>query len=58
LTDNMGVYKPSMYLDYQHKRPMEVEEIYWRPIKAAQAKGIDMPVTKSIAEQIDGLNGT
>jgi 2-dehydropantoate 2-reductase len=58
LTDNMGVYKPSMYLDYQHKRPMEVEEIYWRPIKAAQAKGIDMPVTKSIAEQIDDLNGT
>jgi 2-dehydropantoate 2-reductase len=54
----MGVYKPSMYLDYQHKRPMEVEEIYWRPIRAAKAKGINMPVTKSIAEQIDGLNRT
>jgi 2-dehydropantoate 2-reductase len=51
LTDKMGVYMPSMYLDYQHKRPMEVEEIYWRPIKAAEAKGICMPVTKSIAKK-------
>ena len=53
LTDNMGVYMPSMYLDYQHKRPMEVEEIYWRPIKAAEAKGVDMPVARSIAEALD-----
>ena len=56
LTDNMGVYMPSMYLDYQNKRPMEVEEIYWRPIKAAEAKGVYMPVTKSIAEELDRLN--
>ena len=56
LTDNMGVYMPSMYLDYQHKRPMEVEEIYWRPIKAAEAKGVEMPVAKSIAEALDELN--
>jgi len=55
LTDNMGVYMPSMYLDYQNKRPMEVEEIYWRPIKAAEAKGVYMPVTKSIAEELDRL---
>ena len=56
LTDNMGIYMPSMYLDYQNKRPMEVEEIYWRPIKAAEAKGVDMPVTKSIAVELDKLN--
>ena len=55
LTDNMGVYMPSMYLDYQNKRPMEVEEIYWRPIKAAEAKGVHMPVTKSIAEELDRI---
>jgi len=55
LTDNMGVYMPSMYLDYQNKRPMEVEEIYWRPIKAAEAKGVAMPITKSIADELDSL---
>lgn len=58
LTDNMGSYKPSMYLDYQNKRPMEVDEIYWRPIKAAEAKAINMPVARSIAEQLDRLNRT
>ena len=56
LTDNMGVYMPSMYLDYQNKRPMEVEEIYWRPIKVAEAKGIAMPVATSIAKELDRLN--
>lgn len=56
LTDNMGVYMPSMYLDYQHKRPMEIEEIYWRPIKAAEAKGVNMPVARLIAKELDKLN--
>ena len=56
LTDNMGVYMPSMYLDYQNKRPMEVEEIYWRPIKAAEVKGVDMPVARLMAEELDELN--
>lgn len=55
LTENIGAYMPSMYLDYQHNRPMEIDEIYWRPIKAASAKGINMPVAKSVAEELERL---
>lgn len=43
MTDSMTPYSPSMKLDYDHRRPMEIHYIYTRPIEMAQAAGCPMP---------------
>ena len=42
-TLQMTPYSPSMKLDYDFHRPMEIEYIYTRPIAEARAAGFDMP---------------
>ena len=42
-TSTMGAYKPSMYLDYQRGRPMEVEGIVGEPLRRAQQAGASCP---------------
>ena len=42
-TDRMTPYKPSMKLDYDNNRPMEIEYLYTRPIAIAAAAGYPMP---------------
>ena len=44
-TLEMIPYAPSMKLDYDNRRPMEIEYIYSRPIEAAASAGFDMPKT-------------
>ncbi|MBQ9355671.1 MAG: putative 2-dehydropantoate 2-reductase [Prevotella sp.] len=43
MTDEMTPYSPSMRLDYDFHRPMEIEYIYSRPISMARSAGFDMP---------------
>jgi len=43
MTDKMPDYWPSMYHDFLHKRPLELEAIYARPLAAAQAAGCQLP---------------
>ncbi len=47
-TRNMAPYKPSMKLDYDDGRPMEVEAIYGRPVAVAAAHGTAMPKTHAL----------
>jgi 2-dehydropantoate 2-reductase len=47
-TRNMAPYKPSMKLDYDNGRPMEIEGIYGRPIAIAAANGTAMPKTEAL----------
>ena len=42
-TQVMVPYSPSMKLDYDFRRPMEIEFLYTRPIAEAKAAGFDMP---------------
>ncbi len=42
ITRNMVPYSPSMKLDYDYKRPLEIEYIYTRPIIEAAKNGYDM----------------
>lgn len=42
-TLQMTPYSPSMKLDYDFRRPMEIEYIYSHPIAEARAVGFDMP---------------
>lgn len=42
-TDRMVPYSPSMKLDFDNHRPMEIEYLYTRPIAEARKAGFDMP---------------
>lgn len=52
LTDEMAPYLPSMKLDFDNNRPMELEVIYRRPIEQAKINGCDIP---EIEKLYDGL---
>ncbi len=43
MTDKMVPYSPSMKLDFDNGRPMEIEYLYTRPIAEARKAGFDMP---------------
>ena len=43
MTDEMVPYSPSMKLDYDFHRPMEIEYLYTRPIAEARKAGFEMP---------------
>jgi 2-dehydropantoate 2-reductase len=55
-TKQMADYNPSMKLDYDAGKPLEIENIYWRPITAAMKKGYDMKKTRILAYQLDFLD--
>ena len=42
MTDAMTPYSPSMRLDYDFRRPMEIDYLYTRPIALAREAGYDM----------------
>ena len=43
MTDNMVPYSPSMKLDFDFHRPMEIPYLYTRPIAEAKKIGFEMP---------------
>jgi len=52
LTAEMKPYAPSMKLDYDNRRPMEIEAIYSAPIRAARAAGFEMKKTEMLEQQL------
>jgi 2-dehydropantoate 2-reductase len=58
-TDEMAAYKPSMLLDYEKGESLEVETIYGKPIRIANAAGFKMSLTDTIYHKLkflDNLN--
>lgn len=55
-TAEMVDYNPSMKLDFEARRPLEVEAIYERPIMAARKQGVKMPTASVIARQLAFLD--
>jgi len=55
-TKNMIAYRPSMKLDFEAKRPLEIEEIYRQPIEAARKAGVVMPLSQAVAWQLEFLD--
>ena len=51
-TDGMKPYSPSMKLDFDSQRPLEIEYIYTRPIEAALACGYQMTLTRMLERQL------
>lgn len=52
MTEKMPDYWPSMYHDYSHKRALELEAIYGRPLAAARAAGCELPKIESLYQAL------
>ena len=55
-TRNMDAYKPSMMIDREMGRPLEVEAIYGEPVRRAEAAGVDVPKMRWLYEQLKAID--
>ena len=55
-TVKMKPYRTSMKIDYEEKRPLEVEAIFGNPLRKAQAAGVDLPQISCIYQQLKFLD--
>lgn len=51
-TQKMGPYFPSMKLDFDNGRTMELEYLYQRPLLAAREAGFEMEETESLYQEL------
>lgn len=51
-TQVMRPYAPSMKLDFDNRRPLEIRAIYSNPLKAASLAGYDMPKVRMLEQQL------
>jgi 2-dehydropantoate 2-reductase len=49
---NMQDYAPSMKVDYEHNRPLEINAIYQSMIDRATQSGVDMKLARMLAQQL------
>lgn len=52
-TDNMGEYRPSMQIDREEGRELEVGAIFRKPLGAGLAKGVAMPRVEMLAALLE-----
>lgn len=57
-TLRMPPYSPSMRLDYDFHRPMEIEYLYSRPIAVAESVGVPMPYLRMLETQLRFIEDT
>lgn len=55
-TDRMQPYKPSMLLDYERGRPLEIEAIYTQPLRVAEATGTPAPTIRMMEQMLRFLD--
>ncbi|NEO17192.1 MULTISPECIES: putative 2-dehydropantoate 2-reductase [unclassified Moorena] len=55
-TENMNPYLTSMKLDYDGKRPLEVETIVGNPLRMASKAGVDLPMISLLYRQLKFLD--
>jgi len=55
-TDEMVPYQPSMKLDFDAGRPMEIEYLYEAPLTLARASGCEMPKIEALCQQLKFLS--
>jgi 2-dehydropantoate 2-reductase len=52
-TDGMGVYKPSMQIDREEGRALEVQAIFRAPLEYGRLQGVPMPRTEMLAALLE-----
>ena len=58
MTDEMTPYSPSMKLDFDFHRPMEIRYLYSRPIEIARQAGFDMPKLAMLEAELKYIDST
>jgi len=48
-TAAMGPYRPSMQIDREEGRPLELDAIFFIPLARGRAKGIEMPRIEALS---------
>jgi 2-dehydropantoate 2-reductase len=56
MTDEMTPYSPSMKLDYDFHRPMEIHYLYTRPLEIAREAGFPMPKLEMLEAELRFLS--
>ncbi len=56
MTDRMVPYAPSMKLDHDARRPMEIDAIYETPVRHAMSKGYHMKKVEMLGQQLRFIN--
>ncbi|MEK1838982.1 MAG: putative 2-dehydropantoate 2-reductase [Pseudomonas sp.] len=56
MTEKMPDYWPSMYHDFLHKRPLELDAIYTRPLAAAKAAGCELPRIEALYRSLSFID--
>lgn len=51
-TEKMTPYRTSMKIDYDERRPLEVESIFGNPLRTAEARGATLPEMRKLYEQL------
>ncbi len=54
-TRGMGPYRPSSLIDFEKKRPVEVEAIWGEPLRRGTAAGAAMPVLTQLHQELKSL---
>ena len=57
MTEAMTPYAPSMKLDFDNNRPMEIQAIYTNPIQTAQKAGYEMKKVSMLEQQLRFISG-
>jgi len=52
VTEKMPDYWPSMYHDFVHKRALELDAVYARPLAAASAAGCELPKIRALYQAL------
>jgi 2-dehydropantoate 2-reductase len=52
MTEIMEPYKPSMLLDYENGRPLEIEAIYGEPLRRAKERGCSLPRIEEMYQRL------
>jgi 2-dehydropantoate 2-reductase len=55
-TDSMTPYQTSMKIDFERRRPMEVDSIFGAPLEAAKKAGADLPLLSMLYEELKYLD--
>ena len=55
MTQKIPAYKTSMLIDYENKRPMEIEAIYGNLLSEAKKHNVSVPNLESIYNQLIDL---
>jgi 2-dehydropantoate 2-reductase len=56
MTEKMPDYWPSMHHDFLHKRPLELQAIYARPLAVAKAAGCELPRIEALYRSLSFID--